>query len=295
MRQIITGWWGIVLVCVSAYSAIIKPADVIHILVKDHEELSGYYTVSERGTIEYPLLADRNIANVTTTELMNNLNFILARHLEDPLVLVTVVDKPKIVVTVLGVVKNPGPVEAYEGVSLQEAIALAGGVTELADLQKVKIVPARGGEKNAEFYDLKTFLKSGNTEKMPLLRSDDKVIVLSAGRSRQVKVIGGVNKPGFFDITETLNIFEAIYLAGGPTEKADLSKVRRFFNQDGKIVDEIVDVQKFIDEGNMQEVPLVKQGDVIIVYTRWFDWKTMVSIINNALLLIVTLRTFAGT
>ena len=44
----------------------------------------------------------------------------------------------------------------------------------------------------------------------------------------------------------------------------------------------------------MDEIPLVNEGDIIIVYSKWFDWKTLLTILNNALLFVVTIQTFAG-
>ena len=92
-----------------------------------------------------------------------------------------------------------------------------------------------------------------------------------------------------------MNLFEAIYLAGGPSEKADLSRIRRLSStSDNKVIEEVIDLQKYIDDGNMEKLPLISSGDVIIVYSRWFDWKTLLAILNNALLFVVTIQAFAG-
>jgi hypothetical protein len=44
----------------------------------------------------------------------------------------------------------------------------------------------------------------------------------------------------------------------------------------------------------MDKIPEVNPGDVIIVYSKWFDWKTMLAVLNNTLLIIVTIQAFAG-
>ena len=46
---------------------------------------------------------------------MNELTLRLARHIDNPLVLVSIVEKPEITLTVLGQVLNPGPVKAIQG------------------------------------------------------------------------------------------------------------------------------------------------------------------------------------
>jgi protein involved in polysaccharide export with SLBB domain len=275
------------------YASIIRSGDVVEITVKDHQEFSGRFTVNEQGLIDYPLLADIPIASITTSELMNDLTFRLARHIDNPLVLVSIVEKPEIVVRVLGEVKVPGPVTSYDGVTLQEVLQGAGGPLPTADLTSIKIVR---GEKmqSSEYFDLEEFLKDGDIHAMPRLNAEDIVILLAKGKTEKVKIIGAVNKPGFYALEDTMNIFEAIYLAGGPAEKADMSRIRRFFKIEEKTMEEVIDIQAYIDKGDMDNIPLVSEGEVIIVYSKWFDWKTMLSILNNVLLFLVTIQALAG-
>jgi protein involved in polysaccharide export with SLBB domain len=279
---------------VTSHAAIIKIGDVLDINVVDQPQFSGRFTVAATGTIDYPLLADETIVNITTSELMNHLTFRLAKHVDNPLVLISVVEKPEILVTVLGQVAKPGPIETYAGASLQEVLTAAGGPTELADVSRIKIVNEKSSDRSAIYYDLRSFLKEGNLDDMPRLNASDIVVVLARESSNQVKVIGGVRSPGFFKIEQPMSLFEAIYLAGGPAEKADLSRVRRFSTQGDKTIEEVVNVQGFIDDGQMGDIPQVNPGDVIIVYTRWFDWRTLLSILNNTLLFLVTIQAFGG-
>lgn len=278
----------------SLQAAIIKVGDVLDITVQGHSEFSGRYTVSQKGTIEYPLLADETVVNIHTSELMNELTFRLAKHIDNPLVLISIVEKPNITVTVLGQVAKPGPVETYLGATVQEVIQLAGGPLEKADIDSVKVIHKNGNDQNAIYFNLKSFMKGGKIAGMPRMQSDDIVILLSQTRTTKVKVIGAVNKPGFFDLDEKINVFELIYLAGGPAEKADLSRVRRFFKSEGKTLEEVINVQSFIDKGEMDNIPLIEEGDVIIVYAKWFDWRILMSILTNVLLFIVTIQSIRG-
>ena len=277
-----------------APGAIIKSGDVLEIMVKEQPEFSGRFSVGENGTIEYPLMADQVIVNITTSELMNDLTLRLAKHIDNPLVIISIVEKPEITVFVLGQVKIPGPVKIYLGATLQEALQLAGGPLPLADLEKVKVIHKNGTNETAEYFDLKAFLQSGNIDNMPRLKPDDTVILPVQKGGRKVKAIGAVNKPGFFDIEEDITVFELIYMAGGPAERADLSHVRRIYDRDGKTMEEIINVQSYIDKGEMKSVPKVTEGDVIIVYAHWYDWKTVLSICNNILLFIVAIQAFTG-
>jgi protein involved in polysaccharide export with SLBB domain len=278
----------------SACAAIIKPGNVLDIQVQAHPEFSGRFTVGAGGTIEYPLLANDIVVNISTSELMNELTFRLAKHIENPLVLISLVEKPNITVTVLGQVVNPGPVQTYLGASVQEVIRLAGGPVENAAIDSIKIIHKNGNDRTAEFFNMQQFFKDGTIDNMPRMQPDDIVVLLTQRRTTKVKVIGAVNKPGFFDLDDKINVFELIYLAGGPAEKADLSRVRRFFKSDEKTMEEVINIQAFLDKGEMDRIPMVEEGDVLIVYSRWFDWKILMSILTNVLLFIVTIQSISG-
>ncbi len=294
MYKIFICIYSLFLCVIPLQSAIIKTGSVLDIQVQSHPEFSGRYTVNANGTIEYPLLADEVLTDIATSELMDVLTFKLAKHIENPLVLISLVEKPNIIISVLGQVKKPGPVETYLGATLQEVITLAGGPSEHADIEKVKIIHKNGSDKTAKYFNLKSFMKDGKFDEMPKLQPDDIVILLSQTHSRKVKVIGAVNKPGFFDLDEKLNVFELIYLAGGPAEKADLSRVRRFFKSNNKMLEEVINIQSYIDKGEMDKIPVIEEGDVIIIYSKWFDWKIFMSILSNVLLFVVTIQSLRG-
>ncbi|MDG5813619.1 SLBB domain-containing protein [Chitinispirillales bacterium ANBcel5] len=277
----------------STESSILQPGDVVDIQIISHPEMSGRFTVRANGTINYPLFSDEIVENRTTAELMNDLVFRLARHIENPLVMVSKVENPEILVTVLGQVKKPGPVVLYENASVQEAIVKAGGILSDANLEKIKI--HRNGKRiQAIEVNLKDFFSSGDINLLPDLKADDVVVVLGHKKNRMVKVLGAVKRPGLYEIEEQANIFEMIYMAGGPNDRADLRRVRKITKEDDKTSEEIIDIQALLDQGDMDSMPTVERGDVILVYSRWFDWKTMMSFLNNTLLLLITVQTFAG-
>jgi polysaccharide export outer membrane protein len=280
---------------ISTGAAIIKSGDVLDIQVMSHPEFSGRYLVASNGSIDYPLISDQPVININTSELMNELTFRLARHIDNPLVLVSVVGKPEMSVTVLGEVVKPGEIKISQGATLQEIIINAGGpVEKTADISRIKVIHNKR-PLSPEMFNLDLFLKDGDINKMPQIETDDIIVVLTRENKSKVKVIGAVQKPGFFELEESMNIFELIYLAGGPTEKADLTKIRRFSKEStDKISEEIINVQSYIDEGKMDKIPFVNAGDVIIIYNKWFDWKILMTVLNNTLLFVVTIQAFSG-
>lgn len=295
MKRILQlGLMALACCAVVAGASIIKSGDVLDIVVQGHPEFSGRFQVTEIGTIDYPLFADEQVINVTTSELMNDLTLKLVKHIDNPLVVISIIAKPEILVYVLGQVKIAGPVKTYEGVTLQEVLQLAGGPLETANIERVKILHKNMPDESAEYFNLKAFLVNGNMADMPKLKADDTIILLAEQKSSKVKVIGAVNKPGFFDVPEKTNIFELIYLAGGPTERGDLSRIRRFSQQNGKTVDEVINVQAFLDKGEMDKMPVISPGDVVMIYERWYDWRTALAVLNNVLLFIVAIQALTG-
>ena len=284
----------VLVACLPTTGAIIKVGDVLDIQVQGHPEFSGYFAVNAQGMIDYTLLADENLVNITTAELMRDITLSLAKIVDNPMVMIKITDKPPISITVLGEIVKPGPIATYQGVSMQEVLLLGGGPTKSANTEKIKIIHKGLSEESAEYFNLKQFLQNGNTTVLPHLGNNDIVVLLTQERAQSVKVIGAVQRPGFFELQEKMTVFELIYLAGGPAEKADLARVRRFSNQNGKTIEEILDIQAYIDKGEMDAIPMVATGDVVIVYSKWFDWKTLLDILNNTLLFIVAIQTFGG-
>lgn len=295
MRKTSRVFFYLIIIFLSVNAGMIRNGTVLDIQVVDHPELSGKYVVNNEGMIDYPLIADEKITDISTSELTNELMFKLARSIDNPLVLISIVEKPEIQVTVLGEVLKPGVVKTNQGATVQEVIMNAGGpVVKSADLTNIKVIHKKR-PRAPEIFNFQQFLLDGDVEKMPQLEADDVVIVLTKKENLNVKVIGAVQKPGIFELTDTMNIFEIIYMAGGPVEKADFSRVRRLStNSNERVDEEIIDLQSYIDQGKMDKIPVVNPGDVIIVYSKWFDWKTMLSVVNNTLLIVVTIQAFAG-
>lgn len=269
-----------------AQAAVIKPGMYLNIVVKNDKDLSQIVRVNDNGTIDYPLYQDMSITGKTTSELQDLLTYKLAKVVESPLVLVSVITENPINLYVLGQVKKPGLVTALPKANLQEVLMLAQGPTEQADLSRVKIVHRNLGDETANYYDLQRFLSSGDLSLLPNLEDGDRIIFLSSKKSKYIKVLGAVNKPGFYPLTEAASVFDMIYLAGGPTAEANLNKVRIMSAPGGQKSDFLLDMQKFIDEGKTENLPLLGEGDVIIVYAKSFTWEKSLAVVRDLVALV---------
>ncbi len=271
---------------VPSQATVIKAGMTLNIIVKNDKELSEVVRVKDNGTIDYPLYQDASVVDKTTSELQDILAYKLAKVVESPLVLVSVLSETPISIMVLGQVKKPGLVTVSPKASLQEVLLAAMGTMDQADLQRVKLVHKNQGDENASYYDLQKFMSSGDLALLPTLADGDRIIILSSKKSRYVKILGAVNKPGFYPVGESASVFDMLYLAGGPSGDANLNRVRIIGSPGGQRADYLLDMQKFIDNGKTEDLPLLAEGDVMIVYTKAITWTKSLEVARDLVTLI---------
>lgn len=120
-------------------------------------------------------------------------------------------------ITLIGEFRSPGTYYFREDAKLSEAVALGGGPTEMADLKGATLT--RDGKEIP--VDLYALLKLGQLkEDRPLQEGD----ILTIPAVRGVTVTGQVNKPGTYPFKEGDTLSQALALAQGPTDEADLQR-----------------------------------------------------------------------
>jgi protein involved in polysaccharide export with SLBB domain len=269
-----------------SHATVIKTGMMLNIVVKNDKDLSQIVRVNDNGTIDYPLYQDISVANKTTSELQDILTYKLAKVVESPMVLVSVMTETPITLYILGQVKKPGLVMVPPKSSLQEVLLAAGGNVETADLNRVKIVHKNQGDENASYYDLQKFLNSGDLTLLPALMDGDRIILLSSKKSKYVKILGSVQKPGFYPIGESASVFDMLYLAGGPAADANMAKVRIISSPGGQKTDFLLNMQKFIDDGKTDDLPLLAEGDMMIVYAKTITWSKTLEVTRDIVALL---------
>ncbi|AEL24466.1 SLBB domain-containing protein [Cyclobacterium marinum] len=81
-------------------------------------------------------------------------------------------------------------------------------------------------------------------------------------RSIQVTMAGELNKPGTYTLPSFANVFNALYLAGGPNEIGSFRNIQVY--RDSKSVGQ-VDVYDFLVNGNQKGNIVLQDNDVVIV------------------------------
>jgi len=146
-------------------SARIQPGDRIALKVWRELALSDTLTVDQNGMVVLPRLGPVSLAQQTVGTLQDSLRVRFAEFLRNPSIEVTVLRR----VGVHGEVKEPTLYWVDVTMTLRDVIALAGGLTEIANINNVVIV--RGP----------TVLRVGNWERGGPLASDlmsgDQIVV----------------------------------------------------------------------------------------------------------------------
>jgi polysaccharide export outer membrane protein len=102
-------------------------------------DLSGEFTVDQRGRVVLPLLGEFLVAGKSADTLAAELRSAYRRFLTNPSIQVTVLRR----VAVLGHVARPGLYPVDPTLTVATVIALAGGVSPSGDAGKIRLV--RGG------------------------------------------------------------------------------------------------------------------------------------------------------
>jgi len=119
---------------------VLGPEDVFTVQVYLEDSLSGEYRLDSNGDFSFPLLGSLHLSGKTPTEAAEVLSERLSDgFLRNPQVSITVKEFNSRKVSVIGQVRKPGRYGYHEGMTLVEAIALAGGTTDSAVLREIQV------------------------------------------------------------------------------------------------------------------------------------------------------------
>ncbi len=182
-------------------------------------------------------------------------------YLLQPGDLLSIQQKPTVRITVVGEVAKPGTYDVEVNSDAVQAIALAGGTTEFAALQRAFV--DRGGTMIP--VDLYRAIVQGEITPAnnPPLQDGDVLVVPQ--NLRRYAIVGQVAKPGYYPIPEgrAFTLADAIAQAGGMTSRAITSRIT-ILRFDGEQIRRLsVPYQRFLKRGDITANPLIQDGDVI--------------------------------
>jgi polysaccharide export outer membrane protein len=110
------------------------------------------YLVDQKGNVELPRIGTIHVEGLTKEQLSNEIKARVKDQLEDPVVIIRFTNFR---VIVIGEVGSPG-VKAVnvENLTLLEALALAGDITEFGQKKKVKVLRENNGQRKMGIIDV---------------------------------------------------------------------------------------------------------------------------------------------
>lgn len=98
----------------------------------------------------------------------------------------------------------------------------------------------------------------------------------------KVNVWGQVAKPGQYMIPDKTDLISLISFAGGPTEGAKISDVRLIRKWEGEQKVLSVDLQHYLDTGDVSHIPVMMPEDTVLVPGNFFRlFSKMVGVISQ--------------
>jgi polysaccharide biosynthesis/export protein len=204
-------------------SLLIGPGDSLHIQVYDTPEMEQKARVTDSGDVPLSFLGNVKVANETPEQA--------AQEIERRLIAAGIMRHPQVTVrvdlyatqnaSVMGQVMKPGVYEIDTSRKVVDVLALAGGLTDLADRHITIERHGNAAEKVDYYYSNQAATALSDD---PMVYPGDRVIV---PRAAVVYVLGDVLKPGGYPVdtnNSKMTVLQALSLAGSATHTAAVGK-----------------------------------------------------------------------
>jgi polysaccharide biosynthesis/export protein len=241
---------------------VIGVADVVAISVLDNRDLDSVASVNPGGKIALPLIGEVQAAGLTAAELTQRLTDEYAKKVRSPVVTVSLREVNSYRFYFVGKVARPGMYTSRSEVTLLQAISIAGGVLDGADLAQAYV--ARG--KVRVPVDFVRLMRQGDLTQNITLNADD-TIVLPDNPQHVIYVMGEVRQPGMLPFVKERNwtATKAVAAVGGFTQYASRGRSYIIREDGGKkltIPIDFNDLMKNPEAG--KDVPL-SAGDILVI------------------------------
>ena len=199
----------------SDYQIGVSDALSIEVINVGQTEYSFESRVPQNGVISVPLLGELRVQGYTIQQAEAMLESRFRNgYLKRPEVTIRVTEFRPFYVD--GGVESPGAYAFQHGLTVEKAIVLAGGFSEVADEENITVSPE--SDPNAE----------QPAELAMLIRPGDVISVGEAYDSDtdSIYLYGAVNSPGVVNYRNGLTVEKAIALAGGFSPRASKKKIK---------------------------------------------------------------------
>jgi polysaccharide export outer membrane protein len=162
---------------------ILGPQDVIKVQVFQEEDINKQgeaLSISQESTVTLPLIGTISLKGKSVRQAEEMIRAMYDKdYIVNPQVSITVMKYTERSVNVVGSVTNQGRVQFPQerGLTIVDAISLAGGQTRLADLKHVKLTRKNSaGDTEVTIVDVDAMVKTSGRDAVPL-QPDDVIFV----------------------------------------------------------------------------------------------------------------------
>ena len=248
MKNIARNFFGIAALLACAFASVVQAQDAytlsagdeVSIVVFGQADLSMDIKLDENGTLNYPLLGAVSAGGLTVSQLEKTITRELSgTYLVNPDVRVSVAEYRQVYIN--GEVTSPGGFDYKPGMTLDKAVALAGGYTESASKERVTLTRVINGQ--SQLFSM---------------RPTDAVLpgdIIEIGEYLQVFVNGEVQRPGNYPYQPGLTLEKTIALAGGFTGRASKRRIAVSRDIDGQQQQGRIRMRDPVYPGDIVSVP----------------------------------------
>jgi polysaccharide biosynthesis/export protein len=156
---------------------VIGPEDVLGVIFWREKDLSVDAAVRPDGRITVPLLNDLPAAGLTPDQLRERIQTAAGKFVEDPSVTVVVkaINSRKVFIT--GMISKPGQYPLAGPTTVMQLIAMAGGLNEYADDNKILIMRTEDGKQTAKRFNYEDVRNGKNLNQNIELQPGDTIVV----------------------------------------------------------------------------------------------------------------------
>lgn len=153
------------------------PGDVLRVEIVGEKDLPTEFQVAADGTVSFPYIQDLPVGGLEPQELAKRIRerLIEKQILIDPSVVVSVIEYRSKMVTVLGQVQRPGSFNLLPGMTLLQAVSMAGGFTSIAQKNRVNLTRVTDGKAGTVIINME-LIYEGTSDDV-LLQSGDSIYV----------------------------------------------------------------------------------------------------------------------
>lgn len=219
----------------------IGPGDQLHITFFDEPNLEQRVRVNDAGDVELSLIGRIHVGGLTPIQASAAIaqRYKQGGFLNNPQVQIFVEQYATENVSILGQVKLPGPVALPTPRNILDVLALAGGLTDVAERNIV--IQRTNGEKVNVFVPNEANI---TLQAATIMVNPGDIVYVP--RAPIVYVLGDVGKPGGYVSQDNskMTVLQALAMAGGANKTASETSARLLRHESSGMVVQKIDLKK---------------------------------------------------